>query len=284
MLKKKYYCLVAGLPDLFFNENKLIFNRLNFRNELQILLSTRDFKLVESLFLPYDNLNLLQFLFHQETTFHPLGLISQSEFEFQLSAENEKRSLPQYMIKFLDDLKEKEIKEYTLEVENTLHQYFYEYALGQNNKFLHSWLYFEINLKNILTAFNCVHFGYPLSKHLIKVEQNVLPYSLLLKKQFKAELFEDVLPYCHQIFKIAESDLSLIEKEKALDQIKWEYLDQYTFFHYFTIEKILAYFIKLQITERWMKLDKEKGKILLNKLMVDLQTSTKFSEEFSITP
>ena len=34
MLKKNYYCLVAGLPDLLFSESKQGYNSLDFRNEL----------------------------------------------------------------------------------------------------------------------------------------------------------------------------------------------------------------------------------------------------------
>lgn len=282
MLKKEYYCLVAGLPDLFFKENKLEFNGLEFREELKTQLSLQDYKLLEFLFLPFDNKNLIRLLFQQNDAFNAYGLITEKDLEFELSTENEHCNLPEYILAFLKWHNKKEINEWSLEAENKLQQFFYEYTLNAKNEFLRDWLRFEFNLKNILTAFNCERFNYDRSKKLILTEQNPLSFSLLENKTLKPELFEDELPFAHQIFKVVESEQSWIEKEKALDKIKWNYLDEYTFFHYFTIEKVLSYVIKILITERWLKLDAETGKLLLNKLLNELKTNYEFSDEFSL--
>jgi hypothetical protein len=42
------------------------------------------------------------------------------------------------------------------------------------------------------------------------------------------------------------------------------------FFHYFTIEKILAFILKLDIVERWLKHEPENGKMLLENLINNL--------------
>ena len=65
LIKREYYCLIAGLPDLFFDENKTTVASNVFREELQHQLSPSDYKLVEYLFLPFDNLNLLNVFFGQ---------------------------------------------------------------------------------------------------------------------------------------------------------------------------------------------------------------------------
>ncbi len=283
MLRKEYYCLVAGLPDLFFNESKLTFNCVDFREELQNQLSCEDYNLLEYLFLPFDNENLLSQIFEQSPVFNPNGNISKAELEFQFSPENELLELPAYMIQFLNWVQDSEINERTVETENILHQYFYEYALQTKNEFLRSWFTFNLNIKNIFAAFNCVRFGYNLQQQLIKVEQNIMPYSLLINKRLKPELFEDELPFNQQIFRIAESDISLNEKEKELDKIRWNYLDENTFFHYFTIEKILSFTVKMLISDRWLKLDADTGKILLKQLIDDLKTSYEFPMEFSLS-
>lgn len=283
MLQKEYYCLVAGLPDLFFNESKLTFICVDFRKELQNQLSCEDYNLLEYLFLPFDNENLLSQIFEQSAVFNTNGNIAKAELEFQLSPENEQLELPHFMIQFLSWVQDAEINERTVETENILHQYFYEYALQSKNEFLRSWFIFNLNIKNILATFNCVRFGYNLQQQLIKVEQNIMPYSLLINKRLKPELFEDELPFNQPIFRIAESDISLIEKEKELDKIRWNYLDENTLFHYFTIEKILSFTIKMLITERWLKLDADTGKILLKQLIDDLKTSYEFPAEFSLS-
>lgn len=283
MQKKEYYCFVAGLPDLFFDENKQAFNSLNFRNELKHQLTQSDYKLVEYLFLPFDNKNLLNLLFQQKKYFQPLGTLSKNTLKTQLSPSNEGINLPEYMIHFLNWAKESDSKDFTIEAENLLNCFFYEQVLKVKNVFLQNWFLFELNTKNILTAFNCINFNYELTEHLLKVESNNLVYSLLINKRLKAELFEDELPFTEQIFKIAESNLELIEKEKAIDKIKWDFIDENTFFHYFTIEKILGFIIKLQITERWMNLDEETGKIILERLINDLKTNYELQLEFNLT-
>lgn len=283
MQKKEYYCLVAGLPDLLFNENKLAFTSLNFRDELKHQLSFVDYKLVEYLFLPADNQNLINQVFCTNKTVNNRGLFSNEFLENQLRPSDEECLLPEYMIKFTNHVKKFDSKELNIETENYLHARFYEYAVQTKNDFLRNWFLFELNLRNILTAFNCIHFNYKLSTQLIKTEANSLSYSLLINKQLKPELFEDEISFSDRIFKIAKADLNQIEKEKEFDKMKWDYLNENTFFHYFTIEKILSFVLKIQICERWIKLDEESGKKLLKRLIDDLKTSYEFSEEFSLS-
>jgi hypothetical protein len=66
------------------------------------------------------------------------------------------------------------------------------------------------------------------------------------------------------------------------DLIKWKYLDENTFFHYFTIEKVIGYLIKLLLVDRWLKLDEEKGEQLFKKFISDLEKSYEFPKEFII--
>ncbi|WP_303918018.1 DUF2764 family protein [Draconibacterium sediminis] len=283
LIKKEYYCLIAGLPDLFFDENKPTVTGSDFREELQHQLSQPDFKLVEYLFLPFDNRNLLNVFFGQNKPFFYPGNITKHELEFQLSPENEEIELPEYMKTFLCWMKGMDKKQADLEDKNILTTLFFEHALKCPNSFLQNWFRFELNLKNIFTAFNCKKYNYEPEIHLLEVEGECVVYSLLIENKLKADYFEELLPYHEELFKIAESNRVWIEKEKAVDKIKWEYLDENTFFHFFTIEKVLAFTIKLLLIERWMKMDKETGKKLLHKLIDELKTNYEFPAEFSLT-
>lgn len=283
MLKREYYCLVAGLPDLIFSENKPGINAFAFKDELKLQLSESDFELSKLLFYPFDNQNLLNIYFNRNAPFNPLGNLAKKYMEEQFSPENEAITLPHYMLQFVIWMEQNEHKEINSEVENILQSLYYEMVLNTKNTFLSQWFSFDLNLKNIFTAYNCVEYDYELASHLIQVPTQSEVYSLLLHKRFKPELFEDELPFHNQIFKIAESELIPIEKEKAIDKLRWDYLDEHTFFYYFSIEKILSYVIKLLITERWMRLDESTGKEMLNKLINDLKTSYNFQEETSLT-
>lgn len=279
MLKKNYYCLVAGLPDLLFKESNRGLSVLDFKAELKQQLSKSDFELVKLLFLPNDHENILNLLFDKNEAFNLLGNYQKELLETEIT---DPVDLPTYLCNFINWIRNQENAELNLETENKLHGLYYEYAISSKNSFLNRWFSLDLNIKNILTAFNCKQYDYPVDKHLIKIKQDESVYPLLQNKQLKQELFEDEVPFADQIFRIAELPIKLEEKEKAIDKLLWTYLDEETAFHYFTIEKILSFVIKLGIVERWMKLDSEPGKALLNKLIEELKLSYTFPEEFSI--
>jgi hypothetical protein len=97
----------------------------------------------------------------------------------------------------------------------------------------------------------------------------------------KPEYFEEEVPFADSIFRVGESNSEMLEKEKAFDRIRWDFLDEQTFFHYFTIEKIIGFLLKQIITERWLKLEPNTGKRLMQQLINDLKTSFEFPAEFS---
>lgn len=57
----KYYCLIAGLPNISLDDSKLTYSVSEFRKELDGILTSRDKKLVDLFFLKFDNKNLLAF-------------------------------------------------------------------------------------------------------------------------------------------------------------------------------------------------------------------------------
>ncbi len=279
MFKKNYYCLIAGLPDLFFNELKTGTTPVAFRESLENDLAPADFELAKLLFLPDDNENLLSLLFNTGAAFNGSGNYSQKFMEGQIE---KPADLPGYMLCFLKWAKNEGIREWSLAAENKLHTLFYEFVAGAKNEFLKQWFLFELKTKNLATALNCLDYRYEMSKHLINIKESSIVNSLLLGNRLKPEYFEDEIPFADEIIRVSEVGTDMTEKERNIDKIKWDYLDENTFFHYFTIEKILSYIIKLKITGRWMKLDKKTGEALLEKLISELKTSYEFPEEFSI--
>ncbi len=279
MLKTKYYCLIAGLPDLLFTESKPGISSLDFRNELEFQLTKDDFELVKLLFLPADNENLINILFDQNKPFNQNSIFPKNFLDPELEHPFQ---LPLYMDEFIRLVNNQEQRQLSLHYKNLLQHMFYDFLLRTKNQFLREWFNFELNVKNILTAINCMHFRYTPEKHLIQTETDFTVIPLLQKTSLKPEYFEEHVPFAEQIFRAAASESQLIEKEKTIDKIKWDYLNEQTFFHYFTIEKVLSFCIKLLMTERWLKLDKKTGEDLLNKLINELKTSYKFPAEFSL--
>ena len=279
MLKRNYYCLVAGLPDIIIDGNKPGETSHEFKNELAEQLHSSDYKLAELLYLNYDNNNLLNLLLKQENKFITLGNYTEEYLEEQIK---EPTNIVDYMKQMIFNIKTETSGNSNLSSENELQSLYYEYALQVKNDFLEQWFKFDRDIKNILTAVNCHKYGYDIEKQLIPVKDKNEVYEILIKSSPKADLLADEVPYIERILQIAESEMDISEKEKALDNIKWQFLDEHTFFNYFTIEKILSFVIKLNIVERWIELDNETGKALFTRLINDIKISYKFSEEFSV--
>ena len=74
----------------------------------------------------------------------------------------------------------------------------------------------------------------------------------------------------------------MIKRERAIDQIRWDYLDELNTFNYFTVEVILAQVIKLRMILRWIRLDEPTGRELFRKFIDNLNNSYTFDKEFDI--
>ncbi|NCU32715.1 MAG: DUF2764 family protein, partial [Candidatus Moranbacteria bacterium] len=93
MLKRNYYCLVAGLQDIYLDIHKLQQTRSMLKEELQTEFHPDDYELLKLLFLQYDNQNLLNILFKTNKPFSDNGNFPQDEIEENIK---EPQSLPQY--------------------------------------------------------------------------------------------------------------------------------------------------------------------------------------------
>jgi len=271
--------LVAGLPDILIDGGKTGGTSLAFKKEIAEQLYTSDYKLAELLYSQYDNKNLINLLFKQGKEFFALGNYTEEYWEEQLK---EPENIAGYLKQFIINYKTGNSGKSDLSLENELQGRYYEYALHVKDNFLQQWLIFDRNMKNILTAVNCYNYGYVVDQQLIRAGKENEVYNTLIKSSPRAEMLTDEVPYIDKILQVADSNMEFSEKEKALDIIKWEFLDEITFFNYFTIEKILSYIIKLEIVDRWRKLDDEKGKEFFNKLINEIELSYDFHEEYSL--
>jgi hypothetical protein len=62
----------------------------------------------------------------------------------------------------------------------------------------------------------------------------------------------------------AYRNLSVLEAEKMLDQARWEFLEELRFGHYFDLEQLLIYGLKLKLLVRWDKIQSADKEQLLN--------------------
>ena len=284
-MKHYYYCLIAGLPDIFIEDNKLSVSLRDFKNQLtEEKLPQDDLKLVQSFFWRYDNQNLLIRLTDSNNEPNALANLNPGDVDelFAMakddSLENLKGKVPSYLGEFINAYKNETPLFSGKSWGNQLTELYYLYVQTLNNEFICNWYDFEMGLTNILTAFNC-------RKHEMEILGELIGDNELTAKLAKSNArdfgISNEFPKLEAILRAVEED-NILEKERKIDQLKWELLDEWTFFHYFTIEKIFAYILKMEMIERWLQLDKKTGEELFGKLLTNLESSYEFPEEFTI--
>jgi hypothetical protein len=274
-MARNYYCLVAGLPDIVIDQNKLSFGVDEFKDELGESLHPADYALLELLFLPVDNQNLLNLLVKNEAPFDKLGRYSQDELEENIK---EPEGLLPYLIEFIEDFKSDTASNPNIRLDNRMAALYYEYVDANSNEFLRKWFEFDRTLRNILAAYNCRKFELPVDNELIG-EGDIV--DSLKKSRARDFGISSEVPVIEKVISILENK-DLLEREKGLDLIRWNFLDDLNVFNYFTIEVILGFVIKLMIINRWLKLDANTGKELFEKLLEELKTSFEFPIEFNV--
>ena len=275
MISRNYYYLVAGLPDIILEQNKLSFSLAEFRETLSTHLHADDYLLVEKLFLPSDNRNILNMMLKNIGEFDEAGRFTFDELEEEIK---EPETLPAYLKTFISNFKENQPLNADMSWEDQLSTLYYDYTENVNNGFLKEWFSFERDIRNIFTGFTA-------RRHKIQIENRLIGDNLVTQAIRKSNARDFGLtsefPYVEKLIQINENP-NLLEREKAIDQLKWNFIDELNTFNYFTIEVILGFVIKLSMVERWLKLDKKTGEEMFRKLVSDLENSYKFPKEFNV--
>jgi len=283
-----YHYLIAGLPDIKIEDNKLTYSVTSFKEEVRPRLSAIDARLMDMFFMKFDNQNLLQYLKDTEAKFDGRGNITKDEMEeyFRLFSHiNEPKYknflsflkpkakyFPPYFKTFLSEYRNAEDTD-AAKWENRLTELYYQWAMNCGNKFISNWFEFNLNLNNILAAFNS-------RKYKMNVEvlgNNAVSIFIKTSKQRDfglSAIIEDM-----DIFQRIADETDLFEREKKIDLLKWKWLEDKTFFKYFCIEILFAYLVKLEIIERWISLDPIEGEKIFRSLINNLKEGVVKSPE-----
>lgn len=284
MIKRDYHYLVAGLPDIFYEDQKLHISVAEFKNVLREGLHPRDFDLIRQIFWKYDNENILVYFKDNSLEFNAPGNLTKSDIEEIILHIKEEsvplipEKIPAYIVNFMIAFKNEEplIKEKSRDLQFT--EFFYDHITSIDNPFIRDYYIFERTVTNVITATNC-------RNHDLEVDNELIGNDEITEKLRKSNardfgLLKDEIPYLDQILKITEES-DILERERKLDKIKWTYLDEKSFFHYFDIEKIFTYLLKIEIIERWIKLDKSTGEQMFNELLTELVENYEMPAEFA---
>ena len=276
-----YYYLVTGLPDIEIDDNKMAFSVSDFKEEVRPLLSNNDMSLLKLFYMKFDNQNLLNYLKDKEAKLDERGNIPKEELEEALKlivedVDPTSRIIPPYFKIFVEAYFKSFVEVYKdtpdddddsgeLLLESRLTELYYEWAMKCNNKMISNWFEFNMNLNNILSA-------YANRKYQMAIEpvgHNEIAEAIKTSSQRDFGLtgiYDDL-----ETFKRISEETDILEREKKIDLLRWQWLDEQTFFKQFDIEQVFAYLVKLEIIERWSSLTPEQGEKIFRELINNLK-------------
>lgn len=275
----QYYYLIAGLPDITLDDGKLSYTVENFKTEIYPELTDNDKKVIDLFYLQYDNANLLDLLKNKESSINTKGNYSADELLALIDGvkdgDQPDKKYPSYLFFFLTEYFQLSDDDERLP-ENILAAYYYEYAIGNKNQFVSSWFEFNLNVNNIFTALIARKYKLEIATHIIgntEVSEAV--------KTSNARDFglTGTITYWEELVRISEIH-ELTEREKKIDLLKWGWMEEESFFNYFTVEKLFVFLVKLETIERWLYLDKEAGSKLFREFIQNLKDDVRIPEEF----
>ncbi len=270
--KSNYYYLVSGLPDLQRDDTKGFLSPQDLLAEIQPQLAADDAALLKLIYAAYDNQNFLALLKDRETKIDERGMLKQEDWEelMQLLKEEDAPSDPRlmpYWVKYYHQTKLEEDFLKGWSAEDYLATLYYDYAMQSSNQFVRDWFEFNLNLNNLLTAIFC-------RKHQLQQEKLIVgntEVSKILRSSHARDFgITNLFEYTEEVIKLAE-ETDLLEREKKIDALKWDWLEEHTFFNYFTIERVLTYLLRVEFLQRWKLLSVETGAQIFRELLASMK-------------
>lgn len=154
---------------------------------------------------------------------------------------------------------------------------YYDYARQCPNAMMAEWYDLNFNILNILTALIARKQGWTLEDYV----QGSGPVAEALLKQAGQPDFglTGELDYMKDLLQAAETT-DPVEKERQIDALRWNWLEEKTFFEPFDITALFAYVVRTEILERWALLDPEQGRERFTEIIEGLRGEARVPEEF----
>ena len=279
-MSKYYYYLVAGLPELTLEDSKLSYTVADFKAELYPDLSDEDRRLIDLFYLKLDNANVLKLLKDKDAAIDSRGNYSAEELAEFISSlkdgdEVADAVFPSYLSTFISEYFNTPAEDDFLH-EDRLAALYYAYAMKCRNKFVSSWFAFNLTMNNVLVALTARKFKMDIAPLIVGDTEVCEALRTSGARDFGLTGEVDFLD---QLVKISETE-ELVEREKKIDQLRWNWMEEATFFNYFTVERLFVFLLQLEMIERWISLDKEKGNQLFRSIIATLKDEVQIPTEF----
>lgn len=139
--------------------------------------------------------------------------------------------------------------------DENLNREFYESALKDSDRFLKEYFTFDLNVRNGKARFLNKAFERPLDQDTIKLETGEFAEGPRLEEVLNAH--------------------DLLSRERGLDSLIWDKINEITTFNYFDLDAILGFIARLRIIGRWFALDEKTGREMFRRLVDEVRGTFK---------
>lgn len=148
----------------------------------------------------------------------------------------------------------------------------YDYGMRSQNKFVRDWYELNLNINNILTAQICRKHGFDIQRAVVGDSELAEQLRTSKRKDFGlGDLDSDYLDILH----LADIE-DLYEREKRIDAIKWDWLEQPHRMDPCMREDVYAYYLQARLLYRWNLLNVEEGTRVFKELVADMKRDIHF--------
>ncbi len=120
-------------------------------------------------------------------------------------------------------------------------------------QFVLDWFDFNRDLNNMLTAEVCRKHGLNPAKYVL------------------GEMPDEVEP---EVKAVSKMD-NLYERERQIDALRFAWLEERTMMVQFSLENVLAYYLMVEMLNRWAVLTNEKGEAVFREMVADMKQGVK---------
>ena len=269
-----YIAFIAGLPDISYDDRSPAATLAAFREDAADYLGEKDSRLLDLLLMTEDNRQVLRLLSKQGAdascrTVFPLQTLAEAV------EDDDDSVLPDYLCEFIRDFKGGRLK-YAGSPENVLSRMYFEALESCGNPFIAKYAEFKRNMKNLVAALNSRKFGKSVADEVVGAGEFV---DELKNSQLKDFGLSGDYGWVERVVALM-SQPDLVAREKGLDEVEWNYLEEALTFKYFSIEVVIAYLLKLKTLDRWSRMDGDSGRKVFMELVDKFRSDLKFGEQF----
>jgi hypothetical protein len=252
-----YYFLGTLLPELRIDEKPEIgFQELDrlFKENL----SNKDYSKTRTIRNLFDIVNLRAYW--KGDPLDEYGNFSYNELEEALATRS---MLPPYVFEYIDKYSTKEelIKHYP-----ELLGIFFRTAIDNSTGFFKYYFTLERELRLVLAAFRAKKLGKDIYQELqYEDPEEDLIAQILAQKD--SQTYEPPEKYQGIKTLFEQHDDDPIELQKSLLEYRFNKIGEKIDLQLFTMDRVLAYMVKLILIERWQSMDEQKGKEIIDSML-----------------